>query len=86
MEGSLSFWGIRGEEDIGGGNSVFFNLENFFQPDTGALGRTAADPFFSRNAYFGIKTAAGKLSFGHQTKPQQHRPGPASPVLTRLTP
>jgi predicted porin len=66
---TTSFWGVRGEEDIGGGNSVYFNLESFFQPDTGAQGRTAADPFFSRNAFVGVKTGAGKFSFGRQTNP-----------------
>ncbi len=66
---TTSYFGMHGEEDLGGGNSVFFTLESFFQPNTGAQGRTAADPFFSRNAFVGFSTAVGKLSFGRQTNP-----------------
>jgi predicted porin len=66
---STSFWGIRGEEDLGGGNAVVFRLESFFQPNTGALGRTPADPFLSRNAYVGVSTRYGKLLLGRQTNP-----------------
>jgi predicted porin len=66
---TTSYFGIRGVEDLGGGNSVFFTLESFFQPDTGAQGRTAADPFFSRNAFVGINTAVGRFSAGRQTNP-----------------
>src|SRR5258706_2252164 len=60
---------MHGEEDIGGGNSVYFTLESFFQPNTGAMGRTSADPFWSRNAFVGFSTRMGKLSFGRQTNP-----------------
>ena len=66
---STSFWGIRGREDLGGGNAVEFALESFFQPNNGTLGRTAADPFLSRNAYVGISTHYGKLWLGRQTNP-----------------
>jgi len=66
---TTSFWGLRGSEDIGGGNSVEFALESFFQPNTGAMGRTPADPFLSRNAYVGVSTHYGKLWLGRQTNP-----------------
>lgn len=66
---TTSFWGMRGKEDLGGGNSVVFALESFFQPNTGAMGRTAADPFLSRNAYVGLSTHYGKLLLGRQTNP-----------------
>ncbi len=32
---TTSFWGMRGREDIGGGNAVFFALRKFFRPNTG---------------------------------------------------
>lgn len=66
---STSFWGIRGKEDIGDGNSVVVRLESFFQPNNGTMGRTAADPFMSRNAYIGLLTRYGKLFLGRQTNP-----------------
>jgi len=66
---TTSFWGIRGREDLGGGNAVEFALESFFQPTTGAYGRTPADPFLSRNAYVGVSTHYGKLWLGRQTNP-----------------
>ena len=39
------------------------------RPDTGAYGRTAVDPLFSRNAYVGIGTRFGKLSIGRHMTP-----------------
>jgi predicted porin len=35
---TTSFWGMRGKEDIGGGNAVFFALESFLQAEHGADG------------------------------------------------
>jgi predicted porin len=67
---TTSYWGMRGTEDIGGGNKVFFVLESFFQPGTGAQGRNATDPFFSRNAYIGFSNKKyGSLTLGRQTNP-----------------
>jgi predicted porin len=66
---TTSFFGIRGEEGLGGGNSAFFTVESFFQPDTGAQGRSAADPLFSRNAFVGINTGAGRVSLGRHMNP-----------------
>jgi len=66
---TTSFWGIRGTEDIGGGTSVIFTLESFFQPTTGAQGRTAADPYWSRSSYVGITGDYGRVTFGRQTNP-----------------
>ncbi len=64
-----SYWGIRGSEDIGGGNSVIFGLESFFRPNNGEQGRSAADPFFSRNAFVGLSGSFGTVKFGRQTNP-----------------
>ncbi|CAB3739437.1 porin [Paraburkholderia rhynchosiae] len=66
---TTSFWGIRGNEDLGGGVSAIFALESFFQPQNGALGRSAADPFWSRNAYVGFKGDFGQLTLGRQRNP-----------------
>jgi predicted porin len=66
---TTSFWGIQGKEDLGGGTSAIFALESFFQPNTGAQGRSASDPYWSRNAYVGFTGAFGRLTFGRQTNP-----------------
>jgi predicted porin len=66
---TTSFWGMRGKEDIGGGNAVFFALESFFRPNTGQMGRNTTDGLFSRNAYVGLTGAYGTFKFGEQTNP-----------------
>lgn len=76
---TTSFWGFRGSEDLGAGTKVIFALESFFQPDTGAQGRSAADPLFSRNAYVGVEGGFGKLTAGRQTNPTYINMGMLSP-------
>ncbi|MFC0134590.1 porin [Massilia eurypsychrophila] len=76
---TTSFWGFRGSEDLGSGNKVIFALESFFQTDTGAQGRSAADPLFSRNAYVGVEGSFGKLTVGRQTNPTYINMGMLSP-------
>ncbi|WP_051453966.1 porin [Paraburkholderia caribensis] len=66
---TTSFWGMRGREDIGGGNAVVFSLESFFRPNTGQNGRNATDGLFSRNAYVGLTGAFGTVKLGEQTNP-----------------
>jgi predicted porin len=66
---TTSFWGIRGREDIGGGNAVVFSLESFFRPNTGQMGRNTTDGLFSRNAYVGLSGSYGTFKIGEQTNP-----------------
>jgi predicted porin len=66
---TTSFWGIRGSEDLGGGNSVIFSLESFFRPNTGQLGRNTTDGLFSRDAYVGVSGRYGTFKLGEQTNP-----------------
>ncbi|GAB3086802.1 porin [Cupriavidus yeoncheonensis] len=66
---STSFWGLRGTEDLGAGNSAFFVLEGYFQPQNGTFGRFANDSFFSRNAYLGIDSRYGAIRAGRLTTP-----------------
>jgi predicted porin len=62
------YLGFRGTEDLGGGMAAVFQLENFFQVDTGGAGRTAADPAFaSRSSWVGLKGSLGQLTFGRHT-------------------
>lgn len=60
---STSFWGIRGQEDLGGGTTALFELSSFMRNESGAAGRSdalpapvnvAADPYFSRAAWVGL--------------------------------
>jgi predicted porin len=57
--------GFRGNEDLGGGNSVFFILETGFAADTGVLGQGGA--IFGRQALVGVRSRRfGVLSIGRQ--------------------
>jgi predicted porin len=63
-----SYWGIRGQEDIGAGTKIIFALESFFRPNTGQMGRNTTDGLFSRNSYVGMTNDSyGTLKFGLQT-------------------
>lgn len=65
-----SFVGIKGEEEVGNGLSTIFELESFLQPDTGIAGRNTTDPFWSRNAWVGLRSrTAGTVAFGRHTNP-----------------
>lgn len=67
---TTSWWGIRGSEDLGGGNKAVFQLEQFFQPDTGGAGRSPSDPTgFSRSGWVGLSGAWGQLTVGRHTSP-----------------
>jgi predicted porin len=76
---TTSYWGVRGSEDLGGGYKAIFALESFFQTDTGGQGRNATDPLFSRNAFVGVESGFGRLTFGRQTNPTYVNMGTLSP-------
>lgn len=57
--------GFRGVEDLGGGLSTVFVLENGFSGTTGALGQ--GGDFFGRQAYVGVSSSKyGTLTLGRQ--------------------
>jgi predicted porin len=60
--------GFKGTEDLGGGMAAIFLLENGFQSDTGALGQGGL--LFGRQAYAGLQTPSGTITFGRQYTPQ----------------
>lgn len=67
---TTSWWGVRGSEDLGGGMQAIFQLEQFFQPDTGGAGRSAADPNgFSRSGWVGLAGGFGQVTLGRHTSP-----------------
>lgn len=58
-------WGLRGREDLGGGRSAVFTLEQGFNVMTGALAQNGRA--FGRQAYVGLSdTRFGELTFGRQ--------------------
>jgi len=57
-----SIWGIKGEEDLGGGLRAFFKLENSFTADTGAVTTNAS--FFNRFSLVGLRTPWGSVTAG----------------------
>ncbi|CAG4901077.1 porin [Paraburkholderia saeva] len=64
---SESHWGLRGAEDLGGGNKVVFQLEDRFFANSGVS--DPAYPFFN-TAFVGLQSSTlGRLTLGRQTNP-----------------
>jgi len=67
---SSSRWGIKGKEELGGGYGAFFALESEVHNDTGASGGNnktgsgVGSVYWKRKSTIGMKTPAGKISFG----------------------
>ncbi len=59
-----SRWGIRGSEDLGGGMKAVFTLENGFNVRDGSVNQGGR--FFGRQAFVGLDTPYGVLTFGRQ--------------------
>lgn len=65
---SGSRWGLKGAEDLGGGLSAVFTLENGFRPNDGTLGQGGRE--FGRQAFVGIaKKGIGTVTLGRQYEP-----------------
>ncbi|MBN3724167.1 porin [Burkholderia sp. Ac-20379] len=62
-----SRFGIRGSEEIGGGNRVNFVLENGFSLNNGALIDSTA--LFNRQAWVGLSGRWGEVRVGRQNSP-----------------
>jgi predicted porin len=59
--------GFKGKEDLGGGVSAVFLLENGYNIDTGSQGQGGL--LFGRQAYVGLTGAMGTLTIGRQYSP-----------------
>ncbi|CAH2801431.1 MAG: Outer membrane porin [uncultured Caballeronia sp.] len=61
-------WGLRGQEDLGGGLKAIFQLENGFNVGTGALGQGGRE--FGRQAFVGLTADNyGTVMIGRQYDP-----------------
>jgi predicted porin len=61
-------WGMKGQEDLGGGLKAIFQLENGFNVNTGALGQGGRE--FGRQAFVGLTSdQAGTVTLGRQYDP-----------------
>jgi predicted porin len=59
--------GFRGTEDLGGGLSAIFTIENGFQADTGTMGQGGL--LYGRQAFVGLQGGFGTVKFGRQYTP-----------------
>ena len=59
-----SRWGLRGNEDLGGGMKAVFVLESGLNIDTGASASTTS--LFNRQAFVGLESGFGTVSLGRQ--------------------
>jgi predicted porin len=61
-------WGLKGQEDLGGGLAAIFQLENGFNPQNGTLGQSGR--LFGRQAFVGVTSQTyGTLTLGRQYDP-----------------
>lgn len=59
--------GFKGKEDLGGGLSANFVIENGFNPDTGIAGQSGL--LFGRQAFVGLSGNLGAVTLGRQYSP-----------------
>ena len=62
-----SRWGLKGTEDLGGGNRALFQFENGFSIDTGFGQQNGR--LFGRQAFAGLGGGWGTVTFGRQYTP-----------------
>ncbi|KVU69470.1 porin [Burkholderia ubonensis] len=61
-----SYWGLKGNEDLGGGLSAQFNVESHFGPNSGSIVPAGSVNFF-QIAYVGLTSSTlGQLTLGRQ--------------------
>ncbi len=67
---STSWWGMDGQEDLGGGLKAEFKLGSYLRNDTGTPGRfNGNETFFSRNAFVGLTGDFGTVHLGRDGAP-----------------
>lgn len=61
-----SYWGLKGQEDLGGGNQALFNVESHFDPGSGAITPFGSVNFFEISYVGLLSPTFGQLTFGRQ--------------------
>lgn len=61
---NTSVWGIRGQEDLGGGWKAVMRLEGGINVDTGTQAK--GDRLFDRHAWVGLDSPYGRVTLGRQ--------------------
>ncbi|RJF96336.1 porin [Noviherbaspirillum saxi] len=74
--------GFRGVEDLGGGLSALFVLENGHNLDAGTAAQGGL--LFGRQAWVGLGSAVGTVKFGRQITPIHNALGVIDPMATGL--
>ncbi len=78
-----SRWGMRGTEDLGGGLSANFKLEQRFKVDTGVLD----DPAFKGESSVGLSGGFGAVALGRMGTPYDDLRGKTNPIAdTSISP
>ncbi len=68
LSNDTSWWGMRGTEDLGGGNRAYFKIEGGIQVDTGQ--QSNASSIFNRETYGGLGSETyGSIQAGSQFSP-----------------
>lgn len=66
-DGAIGFgnrWGLKGVEDLGGGQSAIFVLENGFGQNTGTIQQGGS--YFGRQSFVGLTNQMGSVTLGRQ--------------------
>jgi predicted porin len=66
---TTSFWGIKTQEDLGGGWGALSQMESFLQVNNGSAGRSSADPYWARTSWVGLSNPWGVLQVGRAVTP-----------------
>lgn len=61
---NTSVWGVRGQEDLGGGWKAVMRLEGGINVDTGTQAK--GDRLFDRHAWLGLDSPYGRVTLGRQ--------------------
>ncbi|MGH8781648.1 porin [Paraburkholderia sp.] len=61
-----SYWGLKGQEDLGGGNQALFQLESHFDPSSGSIAPQGSVNFFQIASVALLSPTLGQLALGRQ--------------------
>jgi len=78
---NTSRWGVRGQEDLGGGWQALLRLEGGINLDTGSAAKS--DKLFDRQAWIGLKSPLGAVYLGRQATLISDAIAPVDPLGVR---